>query len=174
MPGGTRQVTAPGVDVIVGSEVPETVGAVVEEEDTYLVLSAEPEVREPASARLRVFHDAYSASPAEPGGVVVRDGAPIRLLAVVHDLSLEPSWREEWVAKALAAVFAEATRRRVRTLALPPLGRVRGLLSRERFVSLLGSALASAAPGSLERIWLMVPAEDVGPFRELFASALWD
>jgi hypothetical protein len=137
------------------------------------VLSADPEVREPEVARLRAFHEAYTAEPAAPGSVVVRDGAPTRLLAVVHDLSQDPSWREEWVAAALEAVIAEADSRKVRTLAMPPLGRVHGSLPRERFVVLLRSALQASAARHLEQICLVVPDHEAGVFRDLLGSGLW-
>ena len=161
------------IEVVVAAAPPSVVDAVVEEEDTYLVLSADPEVREPEVARLRAFHEAYTAEPAEPGSVVVRDGAPMRLLAVVHDLSQDPSWREEWVAAALGAVIAEADSRKVRTLAMPPLGRVHGSLPRERFVMLLRSALQGGAPRNLEHICLVVPDHEAEVFRDLLESGLW-
>ena len=145
----------------------------VAEEDSYLVLSADPEVREPEGARLRAFHEAYSAEPAEPGTVVVQGGSALRLLAVVHDLSQDPSWREEWIAAALQAVLREADSRRVRILAMPPLGRVHGSLPSERFVSLLRSALHMGAPRHLERIWVVAPEEDAGELRSLLESRLW-
>jgi hypothetical protein len=166
-------VPGPGIEVVVAPERPRAADAVVEEEDTYLVLSADPEVREPPVARLRAFHEAYTAEPAEPGSVVVRDGAPTRLLAVVHDLSQDPSWREEWVAAALRAVIAEADSRKVRTLAMPPLGRVHGSLPRERFVVLLRSALQAGAPRNLEQICLVVPDHEAEVFRDLLESGLW-
>jgi hypothetical protein len=163
----------PRIDVVVMSESPPTADALLLEEDTYLVLSADPEVREPGVARLRAFHEAYTAEPAAPGGIVVREGSPLRLLAVVHDLSQEPSWREEWVAAALEAALEEAESRRVRTLAIPPLGRVHGSLPAERFVALLRSALGPGTSRNLECIWLVVPDDEVEVFRELLESGLW-
>jgi len=161
------------VEVVVTSTPPSAVDAVVAEEDTYLVLSADPEVREPEGARLRAFHEAYTAEPAAPGTVVVQGGNPLRLLAVVHDFSQDPSWREEWIAAALEAVLHEVDSRRVRTLAMPPLGRVHGSLPRERFVSLLRSALQTGAPRHLERIWVVAPEEEAGELRSLLESRLW-
>jgi hypothetical protein len=166
-------VAGPGIEVVVAPERPREADAVVEEEDTYLVLSADREVREPEMARLRAIHEAYTAEPALPGSVVVRDGAPTRLLAVVHDLSRDPSCREEWVAAALGAVIAEADSRKVRRLVMPPLGRVHGLLPRERFVILLRSALEKGTSHHIERLCLVAPEEDVGAFRDLFESGLW-
>jgi hypothetical protein len=161
------------IEVVVAAAPPSVVDAVVAEEDTYLVLSADPEVREPEVARLRAFHEAYNAEPAEPGSVVAREGSPLRLLAVVHDLSLDPSWREEWVAAALEAVLREADARSVRSLVIPPLGRVHGSLPRERLLVLLRAALRACAPRHLERLCLVVPDEEVAAFKDLLGSGLW-
>jgi hypothetical protein len=160
------------IEVVVTTE-PTSADAVVAEEDTYLVLSAEPEVREPAVNRLRVFHEAYAAEPVQPGTVVAREGSPMQLLAVIHDLSQEPTWREEWIVAALDAVLREADARNVRDLALPPLGRVHGALPRERLVVLLGAALRARPPRHLERLFLVVPDGEVATFKELLGSDLW-
>jgi hypothetical protein len=165
MPGGNLEVVV--------TAAPPPVDAVVAEEDTYLVLSADTEVMEPAVARLRIFHEAYAAEPVEPGNVVAREGTPLRLLAVVHDLSQDPTWREDWVAAAIGAVLREADSRRVRTLAMPPLGRVHGALPRERLVGLLRAALEAGPPRDLERLFLVVPEEDITSFRDLLGSGFW-
>jgi hypothetical protein len=155
------------------SAPPFVADAVVAEEDTYLVLSADPEVRETRIARLRVIHEAFAARPAEPGSVVVRGGSPLRLLAVVHDLSHEPTWREEWVEAALDAVLREVDARSLRTLAMPLLGRVRGDLPIDWFVALLRSALGRCAPARLERVWLVTPEGDLEEVRALLKSGLF-
>jgi hypothetical protein len=118
--------------------------AVVVEEDTWLVLGAPPDVREPGEHPLRVLTEAHDAQPAAPGSVIVREGAPLRLLAVVHDVGAEPNWREEWVAAALAGVLREAASRRVRSIVLPVLGAVHGSLPLETFAGLL---LDAVGPG---------------------------
>jgi len=158
------------IAVDVAAAPPSTVEAVVVEEDTYMVLSAGPEVREPAVPRLRAFHEAYTVEPAEPGSMVVRGGSPLRFLAVVHDLSRDPSWREEWVAAALEEVLHAAEARGLREVAMPALGRVHGTLPTERFLGLLRSALESARPRRIERLCLVVPDEEVAVFRKLLES----
>ncbi len=146
--------------------------AVTAEEDTFLVLSAVPEVREPHARRLRVVHEAFTAEPAEPGSVVVRPGRPLRLLAVVHDLSQDPSLREEWVASALESALREADARGARTLAMPLLGRTHGGLAPEEFVALLRSALERRAPRHLERLWLVTEEGDLDEVRALLETNL--
>lgn len=145
---------------------PFAVDAVVEEEDTYLVLSADPTVREPEEPLLEVLTEVHEAEPLEPGSIVVREGEPLRLLAVVHALDEEPTWREEWIAEALRGVFREAGRRRLRSVGLPLLGTVHGRLAIGRSLELILRALDETRPGGLERLWLMVADRDVAEVRD--------
>jgi hypothetical protein len=150
---GLRIVAAP-VDA-----QPFPVDAVADEEDTFLVLSAEAVLHAPADHPIRVLHDAFAAEPAELGSVVVREDTPLRLLAVVHDLDQDPTWRVEWVAAALAAVLRETENRGLRSLALPLIGTRHGRLDPERCVDLLRDALDATPPSVLQRLWLVVPAD---------------
>jgi hypothetical protein len=138
--------------------------ALVEEEDTFLVLSADSGVGEVTEHPIRLMTAIWEAQPETPGSVVVRHarhGRPRRLLAVVHDLQQEPTWREEWVREALDGVLREAEARGVRRLAVPLLGCVHGGLGRERFISLLGQALQRASVRVLESIWIVTAASEV-------------
>ena len=149
---------------------PFAVDAFIEEEDTYLVLSAEATVREPREPLLRLLAEVHGAEPLEPGSVVVREGEPLRLLAVVHALDEEPTWREEWIADALREIFRESGRRRLRSLALPLLGTVHGRLAFGRSLELIRQALEEAPPERLERLWLMVADRDLDEVRETLRS----
>lgn len=139
-----------------------TVDAVVIEDDTCLVLGSEPVARCAEESPRRLLERAAVAQPATPGTVVVRPGTPLRLHAVVHDLSLDPSWREAWVAAALGAVFQEVEVGRLRVVSLPPLGSLHGTLSLGSFARLLATSLRRQPPGHLHAIWLVVPARTSG------------
>ncbi|MCP4662151.1 MAG: hypothetical protein GY856_42655 [bacterium] len=157
--GGGHEVFLHGVRVVAAPPQlpPFAVEAVAAEEDTYLVLSAPAQVREPIEHPIRVMTAVLDAVGADPGSVVVRNGRPLRFLAVVHDLSEEPSWREEWVASAVDGILREARRLRLRSIGLPLLATRHGKLERDRFMVLLREALQRARPGTLERLWLIVP-----------------
>jgi len=136
---------------------PFKVAAMAFEEDTFLVMSAEQVVRAPRESLMKVMTRVIETRPEIPGTVLVRGKRPLRLLAVVHDLNQEPSWREEWIADCLERIFAEAESRRLRSIALPFLGTIHGRLETGRFVELLGHALNQTALTHLERLWLVVP-----------------
>ena len=155
--GGKDGTTVAGVQIVITPrrQSPFPVEAVTLEEDTYLVLSAKTRLPERSEHPIRVMTALWEAEPEAPGSVVVRPGLRTELLAVVHDLNEEPSWREEWIRTALRRVLEEADRRTIAALGMEPLGCVHGRLERERFEELLEVALQEESPEVLERIWLM-------------------
>jgi hypothetical protein len=159
---GLHAVPDPGrtVRVVVAprSSPPFDVDAHALEDDTYFVLSAGTEIRETPEHPIRLWTELQNVEPAEPGSVIVKAGSPMRLLAVVHDLSRDPTWREDWVAAALEAVLREAEQRKIRRLGLEPLGCVHGRLRPDRFATLLSAALDRVRPQVLERVWVMPKA----------------
>ena len=136
---------------------PFPVDGVAFEEDTFLVLSADPVVRAPKESLMQVMTRVIETRPQTPGSVLVTGKRPLRLLAIVHDLNQDPSWREEWIASALDRILAEAETRRLRSIALPFLGTLHGSLEKQRFVVLLRDALERNPAIHLERLWLVVP-----------------
>jgi len=158
--GGRHSRLAIGpVEIFVGPQnmAPYAVEAVVAEEDTFLVLSSDPELLESRENPIKVMTEVVEARPEKPGSVLIRGGRPLQLLAIVHDLNQEPSWKEKWVASALDGIFHEVESRKIRSLALPLLGTVHGRLEKERFLFLLREALERRTFDFLQRLWLVVP-----------------
>jgi O-acetyl-ADP-ribose deacetylase (regulator of RNase III) len=146
------------------------VDAVAAEEDTFLVLSADPVVRDPKEHPVRLMTRVIETQAEAPGSVIVKGGSPLRLLAIVHDLSQEPSWREEWIASALDAIFREAESRKLQSIALPLIGTKHGSLEKRRFVVLLRHALERTLPRYLKRLWLIIPDGTSGKILEMIES----
>jgi hypothetical protein len=159
--GGRSQRATQGVVHVVMApreQPPFSVDATVVEEDTYLVLSADPRAGEPHPEHpIRVMTSLLEVEPREPGTILVRDRFPLEIAAIVHDLDEEPSWREEWVIGALDRALQEAERRQLRSLGLEMLGAIHGRIERPRFLQLLRQALQRIDSRSLERIWLIPP-----------------
>ena len=103
------------VDIVVAPEnkPPFRTDAVAYEEDTFLVLSAPAELNEPPEPLIRLLTKLREMKPEKPGSVLVKAPSPLQLLAIVHDLNQEPSWKEEWVAKALEGIFRETEQRKL-------------------------------------------------------------
>ncbi len=78
----------------IGGAITPQFDGLVEEEDSYLSLSAEPVVdfaETPAAHAVRVMTAARDAEEAEPGTVIVRQGYPLKLLAFIHRLHVSPT-----------------------------------------------------------------------------------
>lgn len=135
--------------------------AVVVEDDTWAVLGADPQLNDPGIPLEQALKDAESFQPWTPGSLVVREGQPVELLAVVHDLDQHPTWREEWIASTLEAVFTVAAQRGLRTVAMPLLGTIHGRLAAERALTLLRNALDAQTGGWPRKLWLAVPRDTV-------------
>lgn len=138
---------------------PFEVDAVAYEEDTWLIMSADPKVCEPEEHPIRLMTDLMNCRPEPVGSVRVKGKNPLRFLAVVHDVDQDPTWKEEWVEKALVNIFQEAEQRRLGAIGLPMLGTRHGKLEYNRFAELLGKALTQSILKHLRRLWLMAPID---------------
>jgi hypothetical protein len=157
------------VDIVAGPDntPPFRVDAVVVEEDTFFVMSADRRVQDPKEPLIKIMTRMIETQPKAPGSVLVKGGSPLRFLAVVHDLNEDPTWREEWIAGALDAIFQEAERRGLRSIAIPFLGTLHGSLEKERFLVLLRSALEKMPVNHLKRLWLVVPKKTSSKILEI-------
>jgi len=147
------------VRVIVGpyNEPPFDIDAVAIEDDTFGVVGANPEFHAPS---MTIAEAAASVDDVEPhplGTVVVKAGRPLVFRAIVHDMSRTPTCTEADVRSALAAVFDEAERRRLKSIALAAVGTRYRAVDRARFMELFEGVLGEAALRSVERIWVVVP-----------------
>ncbi|MBC2717715.1 MAG: hypothetical protein HF978_20625 [Desulfobacteraceae bacterium] len=136
---------------------PANVDALVFEEDAFLIMSDEPEHIPPAKHPIRLMNEIANFKPEVPGNVVIKGRNPIRMLAVVHDVNRDPTWKEEWIEKAICAVFQKAEILKIKTLGLPMLGTKHGKLNYQRFSRLLARSLRSCEFEYLKIIWLIAP-----------------
>lgn len=131
------------------------VDALVIEQDTHAVLAVDAQSVDSNETLATVTAQLASFEPYKPGAVVVKQGQPLQLYAIVHDLDHSPSWRETWIIAALNATFATARKRQLNRLGMAALGTVHGRLPLERFIELLVETVASRRDGP-GKIWLGV------------------
>ncbi|MBW2029010.1 MAG: hypothetical protein JRH06_05380 [Deltaproteobacteria bacterium] len=153
-----RCATYPVVAAPPGSP-PFDVDAIVLEEDTFLVMSAPPEVRDVKTPMMEIMTKLIETRPQRPGCVLVKDRSPLRFLAVIYDFNEEPICREEWVESALGRIWQETERRRLRSIGLPLLGTGYGVIGTKRSIEILKHGLKEIQPPSLERLWLIISKE---------------
>ena len=136
---------------------PFKVDAIAYEEDTWLMMSAEPEIADPPEHPIRLMTDLIEAQPRPAGSVVVRGKNPLQFLAIVHDVNQDPTWREQWVEACLEKIFKESEQRLLQAIGLPLLGTKHGRLEMKRFIFLLRRVLKRIAFKHLKHLWLVAP-----------------
>jgi hypothetical protein len=148
---------------------PFDVEAVAYEEDTWLIMSADPKICQPEEHPIRLMTDLIEAQPETVGSVRVQGANPLRFLAVVHDVNQEPTWKAEWIEKAFANIFRESERRKLTAVAVPMLGSRHGRLDPKDVTTLLGRSLKQQSFVHLKRLWLIASSE-AGASRGIVAS----
>ena len=157
--------------VVSAAEAPDA-GAVVLEEDTWLVLSAEPKVTMPPDHPIRIFTDLHKAQPLAPGAVIERQGRPMTLMAVVYDFEAEPCCRSEWVAAALSGILRICRERGLRSILLPLLGVRHGRMRPEAVLSLLVRAIRNELSELPVTLRLLVSPEAEDDIRQMLMTTL--
>ena len=150
------------IDIVVASKaVPSfDIDAIVEEQDTALILSKPENITEPDNKPAWFLANKLESQPLlKPGSVIKRDGKAIRLLAIVHDLDLEPSWSSEWIEQAMDNIIKVSDIERISSLQLPVLGAQHGRFNIEKFLQLFVTAI-NKAQCKLKKICLVVPQQD--------------
>lgn len=155
------QLTIKDVDITVVAEnaTPANVDAVVEEQDTALVLGKPGNISISDEKPVWVLaNQLESSGEPVPGSVLIRKGNPVRLLAIIHDLAQDPTWKTQWITKALDNIFISAQSCGIHSIKMPILGAQHGRYPFENFLSLLVERIKHSTP-SIEKIWLVVPQE---------------
>jgi len=146
-----------------------TADAQVTEEDTWQVLSADPEIREEHDHPIRLMTGLIDQQPLTVGDIVIKNR---EWRAVIYDFDQEPMCRREWVETALHQVLDHVQDKKLGTIAMPLLGCVHDCIEWSESLELLIGLLLSTAPKSLQRIWLEVPdAHLIAVQRQLHAAA---
>jgi len=161
--GGLQcQTVFASLNVIAAPETspPFKVDAIAYEEDTWLMMSAEPEIADPPEHPIRLMTDLIEAQPRAAGNVVVRGKNPLQFLAIVHDVNQDPTWREQWVEACLEKIFNESEQRMLQAIGLPLLGTKHGRLEMKRFIFLLRHVLKRIAFKHLKHLWLVSPTPE--------------
>lgn len=134
------------------STAPFQVEALVLEEDTGLVLSAESRVKDVHEHPVRLMTDLLYSETIPVGTAVLKEGSPRRILAIVHDMDQVPNCRQEWVVSALTQVLNICRQENLRSVAMQRLGCVYGKQDPLWFEEEL---LVQSSGSGLQRIWLM-------------------
>jgi hypothetical protein len=152
------------LDLVMG-EAPASAEALVVPQDIHLILGEATIIEDtgetPAEALAALLG---RERPRRRGTVLVgpsSDG-PLLLQAIVYDFEDSPPAREVHVFESLLAAFEEATRRRLKSVAVRPLGTAHAGLAPAVFVRLLAQVCFTAAElgTTLRHVHLVLPSPD--------------
>jgi len=138
---------------------PFTPQAVIEEQDTNLLLSPQSQLNDPGKPAWYLANT-LEENPSHPlGSVVVKGQQPKRLLAIVHDIEHTPTCQPAFIQMAWRNVMSVIQENQFTTVSMPLLGTAHGKISVKDALLLLGESLKQNLPTCLENVWLILPNE---------------
>ena len=129
--------------------------AIVEEQDTGLLLGEPHLLRDTTESYETLIGKMQDQSPLGPGQVLVEHTTPRRFIAIVYDIEKNPMSRPEWIAAAMDRLMRALVRYQVRKIAMPLFGAAHGHYPCTNFMDLLCSTLPHVQGGYPEKLWLI-------------------
>lgn len=138
--------------------VPVEIDAIVEEQDTQLLMGIDTEINYPDEDFDTLIDQMLSGkSVRSPGQIIIKQAQPLKLKAIIYDINQKPSWKIEWIAFALKQLVTEIENYNIKTLAMPLLGTVHGKVDENESIELLCANLNTEQACCLEKLWIIAP-----------------
>ena len=129
------------------------VDAVVEEQDTNLVLGKSPVVMNTIESFPALVKRMEQQTMQIPGNLIVKaSGKPKRFVAIVYDIDHSPICEMEWIEEVFCDILLQCEKFRIKTLAMPLLGTSYGKLDGTKIMTLLQNLLISNRHQYLKKI----------------------
>lgn len=144
-------VTSPGQSL--------SVDAIMEEQDTFLLLGTYPVISETKEKYETLVKKMEQQKPLEPGQLLVRKTSPVRFVAINYDIENKPICCEEWIESSLKKLFAECNNLKIISLAMPLPGKKYGNISRDTSMELLKKILLLEKAAYPEKIFILYEKE---------------
>lgn len=132
------------------------VDAIVEEQDTNLLLGRVTSIEETRDSFPALVKKMERQKPLGPGDVIVEGTLPKRFTSIVYDIEQDPVCREEWIITALANILEKCGTFKISTLAMPLFGIAHGKLSEEKSLDLIMQVLQQHRDKYPRKIWLYI------------------
>ncbi len=138
---------------------PFTYQAIVEEQDTNLLLSEQTILKDPGKPAWYLANTLENGASYPLGTVIIKGQNPKRLLAIVHDIERTPTCEPKTIHRAWQNVIRAIEDNKISSAAMPLLGSVHGKLPITTSISLFRECLDKNVPACLEKIWLILPGD---------------
>jgi hypothetical protein len=136
------------------------VDAVVEEQDTNLLLGKAPVIMETVESFPALVDQMEQQIREIPGSLIVKKSKPKRFIAIVYDVEHTPISEESWVKEVLQKIFAQCYEHKINNLAMPLLGTTYGKLTDETIIDLLQDVLIKNKYQNPKKIFIYDNLED--------------
>ncbi len=130
------------------------VNAVIEEQDTNLLLGKTPVIMETIESFPALVKKMERQTRETPGNVIVKQSVPKRMIAIVYDVEHTPISKKSWIEKALQNILVQCEEYKIKSLAMPLLGTSYGKLKDETIMQLLQGMLIKDRHQYLKRIFI--------------------
>lgn len=117
------------------------VDAVVEEQDTNLLLGKSPVIMENVESFPALVDQMERQTRQITGSVIVKESKPKRLVAIVYDVEHTPICEESWIKEVFQKIFTLCYKLKINKLAMPLLGTTYGKLTDASIMHLLQDQL---------------------------------
>ncbi len=124
------------------------------EDDTCMVLNADPEFIEPRESLWNIRTKISRSPPYPVGSLVTIANNPLRLAALVYDLNQSPICTLDGITSALKQILHFIDERQLKSMVMPVLGAKYGNISFYQFIAMLTSELTNNRPTKLSYIAL--------------------
>lgn len=128
------------------------VDAVVEEQDTNLILGKSPIIMETIESFPALVKKMEQQQREIVGNVLVKLSIPKRFIAIVYDVEYTPIGKKIWIEEALQNILAQCDKYKIKTLAMPLIGTSYGILEEESIIQLLQDSLVKSRQQTLKKI----------------------
>ena len=136
--------------------LPDNIDAIVEEQDTCLLLGKKPFIKTPVESFPALVKKMEQQKPRAPGEVLVIHSVPIRLIAIIYDLDQKQICRQEWIETAIKNILQQCKAYQIRTLAMPLPGTTHGRIDEDTSRNILEKLIVAGQPSCLENIYLIM------------------
>jgi hypothetical protein len=128
------------------------VDAVVEEQDTNLLLGKSPVIMDTIESFPDLVEKMEQQTREIVGNVLVKQSMPKRFIAIVYDVEHTPISKKIWIEHAIQNIMEECGKHKIKTLAMPLLGTSYGKIEEESIIQLLQNLLIQNRQQSLKKI----------------------
>jgi hypothetical protein len=149
------------ISICAADRQPLTADAIVEEQDTCLVLGTEPVIRDTRETYEALVSKMERQKPLLPGQLMIKNTVPLRITAVLYDIEQTPVCSGGTVAMVLNNLLDTCSEYRLKSVIMPLLGCSHGGMKVSAFITLLQNILNNGSPAYPEKIIFTIPSGDI-------------